>query len=226
MWESFHIYNCNYEKFINNSKILIEQYKLSKGQFFFTIYSDFKGQHFRLRVKGVENIDDFSNKLNAIFSENSVYMRIYDQEILKYKEYLNMYENFSGIVSDFIVFNHLEEKEVIGLVIKLLECFSLYNSNFIQKAMKYWSNTYKYFSPNSSLTVSFESVHFDEILIDKLIHEVKPIINQLTSATPEVQKHIAFNFIHMTLNRLNYNPRDEVYVYYLLLQKLDKGVIA
>ena len=51
MWKSYHIYNVDYLNFIDEVSILKKNYFDYQSSFFFTVYADFKGIHYRLRIK-------------------------------------------------------------------------------------------------------------------------------------------------------------------------------
>ena len=69
MWKSYHIYNVDYLNFIDEVSILKKNYFDYQSSFFFTVYADFKGIHYRLRIKEEFIESEISNSLQKELDE-------------------------------------------------------------------------------------------------------------------------------------------------------------
>ncbi|SCA89936.1 hypothetical protein SMA679_1375 [Streptococcus macedonicus] len=207
MWESFQIYTDNPKFFFDNLGNLISSNKNFKDSFFFTQYYDAYGYHIRFRFNKHKKI--FYNWIN---DNKFTYLKsIYDPDVIRYGDNNVQYEFFSMKTCYFIVSNNilsnLESRlsYAFELIILLVESFNVNNKQFFAKYIKFWGDSFKYINTNLK---DIEYTNVTKNVMTKS-HYVE-ICNLISDMDIENKEKMCFYFIHLTLNRLCFNIRDEI----------------
>ena len=217
MWISLHIYNYKYEDFLAKLKILEDKYQKNDIYYFFTIYSDISGPHYRLRIKNKSNI----SFINSLFGFKNIEENIYDPENLKYKNNLRSYEDISVYFCKYLVRNYdyiIKQKSIFCLALASFLNNYLGTNSIIhyERAIKFWKNSFSLFSKQ----------FFLEGNINQLVKNVeeshivffKDLKKMLRTFSLENREELAFHLTHMFINRMNFTPKDEIYIYATLIK--------
>jgi hypothetical protein len=222
MWKSYHIYKTDYNEFLSKVEYLKKNFIEGSNAIFFTLYTDMKGPHFRLRIRSscIRNDIQISKELIKVFTNKSIEERIYDPEVIKYGKNLQAYEHFSTVICDFLITNknysvHKIETVnlILGLMKNILEEFDLYSVTQIEDSIDFWSNSKNFFRASidqhmySQLNPVF---YFSEF--------IKDFVKGLCISTASESKELCFNLIHLAVNRFNFNLKDECLLYYKLYE--------
>lgn len=222
MWKSYHIYNVDYLNFIDEVSILKKNYFDYQSSFFFTVYADFKGIHYRLRIKEefIEEIELLEENMNKFFGKLNIEKRIYDPEIIKYGNNLEAYETFSSLISEYLISipgktndKLFSGQEVLQFMKIILEHFDVYDDIQIYKSIKFWEETKKFYRSTITKEV-YGNLQFNK----NNILQISDVINIIDTKSIEERREMCFNFIHLTINRFNFNIKDECLLYYKLFE--------
>ncbi|WP_019790015.1 lantibiotic dehydratase C-terminal domain-containing protein [Streptococcus sobrinus] len=216
MWSSYHVYNIPFNCFLEK---LIQLYEYNYV-LFYTVYTDLKGAHFRIRIKldaGEEGID---NLINNLFGEKNVERRIYDPEKLKYGDFLKNYEKHSIIFCRWFVkiTDKSKHNNTLKLRSKIAYCYLKSCLNFFQVndntqrdcTIEFWNKNSLFFQ--NKTTIDREGININVNGIDKDISNLFSF--DIYPENIMVRRKLCFYLVHMALNRLNFNLEDEILLYY------------
>lgn len=222
MWKSYHIYKTDYDGFLDKVNNLKQKFVEDDNSLFFTLYTDMKGPHYRLRIRreSIKNTTQFYKELSYEFSETNIEERIYDPEIIKYGSNLQTYELFSTVISNYIITNRKEfisENKIanllLGLMQNILEEFNLYDAFQIESSIGFWNTSKNFF--RATINHQIYSQLFPEYYFSDYIKE---LIKSLSVTSINEARELCFNFIHLAVNRFNFNLKDECLLYYKLYE--------
>lgn len=223
MWKSYHIYRVEYNDFLSKVEYLTQKFIIGKNALFFTLYTDMKGPHCRLRIRedSTRIGAQIFRELETAFPGKSIEERIYDPEIIKYGLNLKAYEHFSIDISDFIIKHRKEfiHKDVtancvLGLMKSMLVEFNLYDVQQIEGSINFWGRNKNYFQASINRQAYqhlFPEDHFSTYLRD--------FVGKLCISTTNEARELCFNLIHLAVNRFNFNLKDECLLYYKLYEQ-------
>ncbi|MFL0584948.1 lantibiotic dehydratase C-terminal domain-containing protein [Solibacillus silvestris] len=209
MWKSYHIYTKNYPIFLEELNELRQ--RLENSEMFFVKYLDPIGVHIRLRlkVKGLESKEIDSIVYNH-FKKYRVLKKIYDPEYNIFKENLHVYESYSTYLTEYLVNRGPSEvysHYIIELVERILEKFGCNKEDFIKSYMAYWSGYKKFYSDADNRGLK-EQLNKRDLPVT-----VNKFLSILEIFTEDSRKEeLAFKYLHMTLNKMNFSIIEELVI--------------
>lgn len=226
MWLSYHIYNTNYERFLTELKRIQDQFMKDSDRLFFTVYSDFRGLHYRLRLSLDTSVEVIENELNAVFSQKNIEKRIYDPEVIKYGCNVKNYELFSTNVCSYIILKEIFKKSTeerldiaISIIIQIMKELGCLDTFQIESSILYWKKSWKFYKSviNKDIFSLIENKSIDYYSLLSPVRTLKKLpMNQ--------KRKLCFNYIHLTINRLNFSIKDECFLYYKIREIKKRGI--
>ncbi|NWK83666.1 hypothetical protein HYE69_02460 [Staphylococcus sp. GSSP0090] len=225
MWISLHIYNYSYINFIKKVEELIPIFEDENCLFFYTVYSDINGPHFRLRIKISKSNKRVFNSVFSKFDKKNIKEKIYDREIIKYRDNIDLYEEISSSFCKYIIKNIalIENQKTIfclSTIVFFTKFFKIDETEYYFKAMNFWANSFKYF--NRSIEPTIDIYNSIQIVYEnhfEYFNQLEELLRKLTITSDDMKKELAFHFSHMIINRLNLSPKDEVLLYAMLINE-------
>lgn len=221
MWTSYHIYNIRYLDFLEKVNILKKEFPKLEKSLFFTSYFDMRGHHYRLRLKTKNITNNVKEMVNSIFIDNEIESRIYDPEILKYGVLQQDYESFSISLTNYLLNNVkiLKDKEkssntLLKIIYHILNKFKVMDFYQIEKSIGFWKSSFPYIkrSIDNSLFTNLN-------LLEEIPNSLRKEIEKLPCITNNKStREFCFNIVHLTINRFNFNMKDECILYLKLYE--------
>jgi len=209
MWQSYHIYINDYALFLEE----LSQFKqrLKDSELFFVKYLDPIGVHFRLRIRsGSQSVSELDTIIYDHFNEYRVLKKIYDPEYNIFQDKLAVYEQYSSELTEFLVSRSHSEvfsHYAVKLVEKLLEQFSCNEIGFLKSYINYWSGYARFYNEKDALSLKKE---LSKAALPKELRNIIERLNQFKNDSR--RKELAFKYLHMTLNKLNFTIVDELVI--------------
>lgn len=205
MWESVQVYVSDSVDFFDNlSAVLNEKY----GSFFYTTYIDMYGYHIRFRFNGKSKL--WYKWLYTLQYE--MRQTIYDPDIIRYGENNQIYEYFSVTTCTFIVENKIYrslDKRIsyaIAVIDFLIEQFEIQDEDYFKKHINFWNGNISFVKINSTLAEEQILSSDQYILPREHCNDLKCLLSRINTKN---SAKICFYLIHLTLNRLSFNLKDE-----------------
>lgn len=222
MWTSYHIYKTNYKEFMSNLNRIKNLFFSEEDSLFFTVYGDFRGPHYRLRLK----INDYEKRkliddelINSFLLSN-IEKRIYDPEIIKYGHNISNYEQFSVNICEYILskqifeMNSVEKLDIlINLIIKIMQNFNCYDDFQIQKSIAYWERSRRFYRGGITKDMFSKIRNFNNTYSLLLSS-----ISKMEDLSFFDRRKLCFNYSHLTINRFDFNIKDECLLYYKIYE--------
>lgn len=209
MWNSYHIYAKDYPLFLEELNSFKQCFVDS--ELFFVKYLDPIGMHFRLRIRAATLK---TSKIDAIvykhFNKYQVLKKIYDPEYNIFQEKLDVYELYSVDLTEFLVNQSssvIFANYVVELVEKLLDKFRCNKADFIKSYMSYWSGYLKFYSEAETVLLKQQ---LNKGNLPNKLGGVLSILDQF--AKNSRREELAFKYLHMTLNKMNFSIIDELVI--------------
>lgn len=205
MWESVQIYLTDSCFFLNNLLAVVDK---KYGNFFYTVYFDAYGYHVRFRFNG--NLKLWYKWLNSLSYE--IHYTLYDPDIIRYGANNKIYEHFSVATCNFIVKNRMYdtlEKRIsyaIAIIDFLIQQLEIKSIIYFKKHINFWQGSFDFLKGDSRLTDVKISQNANYNFSEEHRKELEQLIKGINTKNPN---EICFYLIHLTLNRLSFNIKEE-----------------
>lgn len=207
MWYSFHIYGISPEQFLDT----LNRNRLDRKSFFIN-YIDYNGFHVRLRLflSDAEEKREYLNLLRELFAGCKVVEKIYDPEYNVYGDSLELYEEYSVALSAYLVeHGRVDRMTMLLTVRKLLHAFDRMDVRYLKFHVAWWENGTGG-RLISRIQASPQTDIRDHTLDAKLERLIEKFVVPGIPAMPDTAKdRLCFQFIHMTLNKMNCTIAEE-----------------
>ena len=207
MWYSFHIYGISPEEFLET----MNRNRLDR-KYFFINYIDYNGFHIRLRLflQHAQEKREYQAALRERFPHCKVVEKIYDPEYNVYGDSLNVYEEYSAALSAYLVeHGRVDRMTMLLTVRKLLHVFDRADVRYLRFHVAWWEKgTGGHLI--SRIQASPQTGTGEHTLDRKLERLIDEFVVPGIPAMPEASKdRLCFQFIHMTLNKMNCTIAEE-----------------
>lgn len=207
MWYSFHIYGISPEQFLNT----LNRNRLDR-KYFFINYIDYNGFHVRLRLflSHAEEKREYLKHLKELFEGCKVVEKIYDPEYNVYGDSLELYEAYSVALSAYLVERGRVDRLTMLLTVReLLHAFDRMDVRYLKFHVAWWEKgtgghliSRIQASPNKGA-----AQRKLEDGLERLIDEF--VVPGIPAMPDEAKDRLCFQFIHMTLNKMNCTIAEE-----------------
>lgn len=207
MWYSFHIYGISPEAFLDT----LNRNRLDR-KYFFINYIDYNGFHVRLRLflSHAEEKRQYLAELKERFAGCKVVEKIYDPEYNVYGDSLTLYEEYSVALSAYLVERGRVDRMTMLLTVrKLLRAFDRMDARYLRFHVAWWEKGTggRIISRIQASPRTDAGKQTLDTGLERLIDEfVLPGIPDMPDAAKD---RLCFQFIHMTLNKMNCTIAEE-----------------